>query len=53
MLTTLPFIHDSELLNHVAPILLVKIPIIVDGKPVKICTAENLLKRGVFRSFKV
>ena len=53
MLTALPFIHDSEQLNHVAPILLVKTPITVDDEPVKICTAENLLKRGVFRSFQV
>ena len=44
--------HDSDLLNHVAPILLIKIPINVDGKLVKICTAENLLKRGIFHSFK-
>ena len=45
-------LRDSGQLNHTTPILLVKIPIIVDGKPAKICAAENILKRGVFHSFK-
>ena len=44
--------YDSDLLNHVTPILLIKVAINVDGEMVKICAAENLLIRLIIHASK-